>query len=65
LDEVWSTAISIFEIRRGLSRMTAGRRRRALEAAFAETVEEVLGGRIVMLDRAAANAGGVIDPWKA
>lgn len=56
--QVWTTAITIFEIRFGLARIAAGRRRTALEAAFESMLRDDLAGRIAAFDRAAADAAG-------
>ena len=57
-EEVWTTAITVFEIRHGLSRMPEGNRRHAREAAFAALLQEDFAGRIAPLDRAASEAAG-------
>jgi predicted nucleic acid-binding protein len=51
---VWTTTITLFEIRSGLAVLPTGRRRTAAEAAFAILVDEDLAGRILPFDRAAA-----------
>lgn len=51
---VWTTTITLFEIRAGLSVLPTGRRRAAAEAAFAVLVDEDLAGRILPFDRPAA-----------
>ncbi len=56
-DELWTTAINVFEIRAGLSRMPDGRRRRGLEGAFDVLMEE-LGNRVAPLDSSATDAAG-------
>lgn len=58
--EIWTTAISVLEVRFGLARMTAGRRRQALEAAFADLIAIDLAGRVAPVDRAAADTAGVL-----
>lgn len=57
---LWTTAVSVFEIRSGLGRLPNGRRRSRLEAAFDGLLREDLGGRIAPLDTAAANAAGYL-----
>jgi toxin FitB len=57
-EELWTTSISVFEIRFELGRLPAGRRRRGLEAAFEELLGEDLGGRVAPFDIAAATAAG-------
>ena len=58
--EIWTTAISVFEIRFGLAGMAAGRRRQALESAFADLIAIDLAGRVAPVDRAAAEAAGAL-----
>jgi hypothetical protein len=57
-DEVWTTAVTVFEVRFGLARLPDGRRRRALEEAFEGLVREDLEGRVAPVDAAAAHAAG-------
>jgi toxin FitB len=51
---VWTTTISVFEIRYGLAIMPAGRRQSAMLAQFEHTIEESLERRVLSFDRAAA-----------
>ena len=60
LESIWTTSITIFEIRFGLELLASGRRRRLLEDAFQKTLEEDFEGRIVPFDDAAAHAAGQI-----
>ncbi|MGH7067492.1 MAG: type II toxin-antitoxin system VapC family toxin [Acetobacteraceae bacterium] len=57
-DEIWTTSVTVFEIRFGLSRLAEGRKRAALQAAFDGLLHEDLANRIASLDRAAAEAAG-------
>jgi hypothetical protein len=57
-ESVWTTSITVFEIRLGLEILGAGRRRRDLEAAFTKALEEDFEGRVVPFDQAAAHAAG-------
>jgi toxin FitB len=59
-ESVWTTAITIFEVRTGLDLLAVGRRRRALEMAFDQFLEEDLEGRVQSFDQAAAQAAGTI-----
>jgi predicted nucleic acid-binding protein len=56
--DVWTSAVTAFEIRYGLTRMADGRRRMALEAAFDNMLHAELGNRIAPVDRPAAEAAG-------
>src|SRR5437588_6488136 len=51
---VWTTAVSVFEIRSGLMFMSEGRRRTERERAFVEIVDTDLEGRVLSFDRPAA-----------
>src|SRR5512134_890313 len=57
---IWTTAITVFEIRFGLEIMVNGHRRRQLEEAFAKALEEDLDDRVLPFDQPAALAAGVI-----
>ncbi|GJL66211.1 MAG: ribonuclease VapC [Nitrospirales bacterium] len=57
-ESIWTTAITVFEIRLGLSSLTKGKRRIKLEEAFQQTLEKVLEGRILSFDEDAALAAG-------
>ncbi|WP_137179377.1 type II toxin-antitoxin system VapC family toxin [Roseomonas sp. AR75] len=56
--DLWTTAISVFELRFGLSRLPEGQRRRRLEAALDVVLRQEMGGRIAELDASAATAAG-------
>lgn len=57
-ESIWTTSITIFEIRMGLELMPAGRRRRGLEAEFSEVLREELNNRVLAFDQAAGNFAG-------
>jgi predicted nucleic acid-binding protein len=59
-ESIWTTSVTVFEIRFGLELLASGRRRRSLEDAFARMLEEDFEGRIVPFDEAAAQAAGRI-----
>jgi predicted nucleic acid-binding protein len=59
-ESVWTTAITVFEVRLGLEILVAGRRRRQLEEAFAKALEEDFENRVLSFDQAAAEAAGRI-----
>jgi predicted nucleic acid-binding protein len=54
-ESVWITSITLFEVRFGLMLLPAGRRRRSLEAGFANLLTEDLESRVLDFDSAAAN----------
>lgn len=53
-ESVWITSITLFEARLGLALLPKGRRRQALEVAFARLLEEDLENRVLDFDSAAA-----------
>ena len=55
-ESVWITSITIFEVRFGLAVLPRGRRRRALEGAFARLLEDDLENRVLDFDAAAATS---------
>jgi toxin FitB len=57
---IWTTAITVFEIRFGLEILAHGRRRRQLEEGFARALEKEFEGRVLPFDQPAALAAGVI-----
>lgn len=59
-ESIWTTSVTLFEVRMGLELLAAGRRRRALEDAFARMIEEDFEGRVVPFDAPAAHAAGKI-----
>jgi predicted nucleic acid-binding protein len=60
-ESLWTTAVTIFEIRIGIDLLALGRRRQLLENAFATALEEAFNGRIVPFDESAAQAAGHIS----
>jgi predicted nucleic acid-binding protein len=59
-ESIWTTSITVFEVRLGLEILETGRRRRELEEAFAKALEEDLEGRVLIFDQTAAQAAGRI-----
>jgi toxin FitB len=58
-ESVWTTTITIFEIRFGLA-LLAPERRDRLHDAFDRALDEVLGGRILSFDRTAAETAAAM-----
>lgn len=56
--DLWLNAVSVYETRFGLARMPEGARRQKLEAEFEALLRDDFAGRILNLDRAAAEAAG-------
>lgn len=59
-ESIWTTTITIFEVRTGIEFVAQGRRRRQLEQAFAALLAEDLGGRVQSFDETAALAAASI-----
>lgn len=59
-ESVWITSITVFEARLGLALLPQGRRRRALEAAFAQLLEDDLENRVLDFDAAAATVAAAV-----
>ena len=59
-ESVWTTSVTVFEVRFGLEILAAGRRRQRLEEAFAKALEEDLEGRVLPFDAAAAGSAALI-----
>lgn len=57
-ESVWTTSITLFEVRMGLEILPEGRRRRHLERAFDKVLEEDFEGRVAGFDPPAAHAAG-------
>ena len=53
-ESVWTTAVTVFEIRFGLELLAPSRRKRQLEDAFSRAVDEDFQGRILPFDHEAA-----------
>jgi predicted nucleic acid-binding protein len=60
IESVWTTSITVFEVRFGLALMARGRHRDRLEGAFARAIHDVLGERVLPFDRGAAEAAAEI-----
>jgi len=59
-ESVWTTAITMFEVRTGLELLDPSRRRQRLESAFAQLLAQDLDGRVLAFDSAAADASGIV-----
>ena len=55
-ESVWTTAVTVFEIRFEIEILPAGRRRKAIEKAFADMLRDDLDGRVASFDVEAATA---------
>jgi predicted nucleic acid-binding protein len=59
-ESIWTTSVTVFEIRTGLELLTPSRRRRHLEAVFERVLNEDLDQRVLAFDVAAADAAGEV-----
>jgi len=59
-ESIWTTAVTTFEIGFGLARMAHGKRRTALETAFAGMLADELGDRLLAFDGAAARKAAAL-----
>jgi predicted nucleic acid-binding protein len=59
-ESLWTTTITVFEIRLGLEILALGRRRQSLEDAFTRALEEAFAGRVLPFDESAAQSAGRI-----
>ena len=59
-ESVWITSVTLFEVRFGLARLPAGRRRRTLEEAFSRLLADDLDHRVLDFDTAAAGAAAAL-----
>lgn len=59
-ESIWTTAVTVFEVRMGLEILPAGRRRDQLEESFAKALEEDFENRVLPFDHLAAEAAGRI-----
>ncbi len=57
-ESIWTTAVTVFEIRTGIELLAPSRRRRRLESAFERLITEKLDGRVLSFDTTAADAAG-------
>jgi toxin FitB len=57
---VWTTSITVFEIRLGIETLPRSRRRASLESEFDRVIEDDIERRIVPFDTPAANAAAAL-----
>ncbi len=62
---IWTTAITVFEIRYGLEKRAPGRKTRDLAEAFDALIRDDLGGRVAEVDEAAASAAATLAAKRA
>ena len=59
-EELWLTAISVFELRFGLNALPDGARKRRLQIELERVLEEDFEGRVLAFDETAATAAATI-----
>jgi predicted nucleic acid-binding protein len=59
-ESVWTTSITVYEIRFGIELLAAGRKRQLLEDALQGVVDLDLEGRVLPFDASAAHAAAAI-----
>lgn len=59
-DSIFTTAISVFELRAGIEPLAQGRRRQRLEKTLTAMLDEDFEGRLLPFDRAAAEASAIL-----
>ncbi len=59
-EAIWTTTITIFEIRFSLALLAPSRGRDRLSAAFDRAIDEILDGRVLPFDRTAAETAAAI-----
>lgn len=57
---LWTSAVTVFEIRYGIEILEIGRRRHQLEADLQAAIENELNGRVLPFDQASAEASAVL-----
>lgn len=59
-DAIWTTSITLFEIRQGIERLPESRRRTALEAGARRAFEQTFEGRVLAFDPDAAHTAALV-----
>lgn len=59
-ESIWTTSVTVFEIRTSIELLERGRRRKRLEQVFMQLLAEDLGARVQLFDSATAQAAGTI-----
>lgn len=59
-ESIWTTSITVFEIRTGIDLLEPSRRRKRLDELFSQLLDEDLDGRVQSFDLTAALAAGTI-----
>lgn len=59
-ESIWITSVTVFETSLGLALLPGGRRRQALEAAFARLLKDDLDNRVLVFDAVAADEAAAL-----
>lgn len=59
-ESIWTTSVTVFEIRNGIELLVPSRRRKRLDELFSELLRNDLDGRVQPFDLTAAIAAGAI-----
>ena len=59
-ESVWTTAVTVYELRTGLERLPASRKRRQLEDQFARVIIDDIHERVLAFDAEAAGRAAVL-----
>jgi predicted nucleic acid-binding protein len=62
---IWTTSVTVFEIRFGIERLPLGQRRAALQDGFERLLDLLLGGRVAPLDHKAAVETAILSAARA
>jgi hypothetical protein len=60
-ESVWTTSVTIFELRFGIERLPASRKRRDLEDQFGRVIHDDIQDRVLALDLAAAGEAAILS----
>lgn len=60
VESIWTTSVTVFEIRMGIELLVPSRRRKHLDRTFTQLLDEDLEGRVQSFDQTAAAAAGAI-----
>ena len=59
-ESIWTSSVTVFEIRTGIELLVPSRRRKQLDKTFSKLLDEDLDGRVQSFDQTAAIAAGII-----
>ena len=60
-ESIWTTSVTLFEIRAGIERLVASRRRDELERAFRRAFEQTFQSRLLDFDADAAQSAAILS----